>query len=157
MGKMAAVLANAIEIPRFFVAQDRAGIIGVVACTDCTGRAMKVEKDDFTEYLGTLRGAVAARMLAGQLTSRLDYPVTTGYIEFVAVAERARRRGIATQLVTNVIEQTRYRDYMLDVTDVNTSAQQCYTRIGFAEVKRIPEKFAKIKGFSETITMRYAK
>jgi hypothetical protein len=39
-----------------------------------------------------VRGALAVRILAPRM-SRLDYPGATGYIEPVAVAERARRQG----------------------------------------------------------------
>ena len=85
----------------------------------------------------------------------LDYPVSTGYIEFVAVADKARRQGIATRLVEGVIAQTPHTKYMLEVTDVNTAARDCYRKIGFADVSRKKEKFGRIKGFRERIDMRY--
>jgi ribosomal protein S18 acetylase RimI-like enzyme len=89
--------------------------------------------------------------------SQLDYPADTGYIEFVAVAERARRQGIATQLVETVIAQTHYTDFELEVTDVNTPARDCYRKIGFVDVKQKKEKFGRIKGFRERIYMRYTR
>jgi ribosomal protein S18 acetylase RimI-like enzyme len=104
-----------------------------------------------------VRGALAARILAPQWTSQLDYPADTGYIEFVAVAERGRRQGIATQLVEGVIAQTHYADFELEVTDVNAAARECYRKIGFVDVKRKKEKFRRIKGFRERIYMRYTR
>ena len=86
-------------------------------------------------------------------TTRTD----TGYIEFVAVAERARRQGIATRLVEDVIAQTRYTDFELEVTDVNVAARDCYRRIGFVDVNRKKEKFGRIKGFRERIYMHYTR
>jgi ribosomal protein S18 acetylase RimI-like enzyme len=88
--------------------------------------------------------------------SALDYPATTGYIEFVAVAERARRQGIATMLVEAVIAQTPYTDFELEVTDVNTDARECYRKIGFVDASRKKEKFGRFKGFRERIYMRYS-
>jgi ribosomal protein S18 acetylase RimI-like enzyme len=87
--------------------------------------------------------------------SRLDYPAGTGYIEFVAVAERARRQGVATKLVEGVIAQTAYADYVLEVTDVNTPARDCYRKIGFVDITSRKERFGRLKGFRERIYMRY--
>jgi 8-oxo-dGTP diphosphatase len=155
--KVAGALEHAVVIDRFFVAVRAGDIVGAIACTDRTGRAMRVRSPDFRESLGIVRGALAARMLKSPFMSRLDYPVGTGYIEFVAVAERARRQGIATKLVEGVIAQTSYSDFELEVTDVNTPARHCYRKIGFIDVKREKEKFGRIKGFRERIYMHYTR
>lgn len=52
---------------------------------------------------------------------------------------------------------TNYQDFVLDVTDINDNAIQCYMRIGFEEFKRILEKHGKQKGFNERIFMRYCR
>jgi 8-oxo-dGTP diphosphatase len=153
--KIAAALTPAVEIDRFFVADRGGDVIGAIACTDYTGRAMRVVAADWRRHLGVVRGALAARILARQWTSRLDYPASTGYLEFVAVAERARRQGIATKLVEGVIDRTPYTDFELEVTDVNTPARDCYRKIGFLDVRREKEKFGRIKGFRERVYMRY--
>lgn len=151
-----AALAPAVEIDRFYVA-DRAGdIVGAIACTDRTGRAMRVRGEHWRRHLGIVRGELASRILARAWMSRLDYPATTGYIEFVAVAERARRRGVATQLVEGVLAQTSYADYELEVTDVNVAARDCYRRIGFVDIKRVKERFGRFKGFKARIYMRFS-
>jgi 8-oxo-dGTP diphosphatase len=155
MDNITAALAPTIEIDRFYVA-DRAGaIVGAIACTDHTGRAMRVRAEHWRRHLGIVRGTVAARILAREWMSRLDYPATTGYIEFVAVAERARRQGVATHLVEGVLAQTPYSDYELEVTDVNTVASDCYRRVGFVDIKRVNERFGRFKGFSARVYMRY--
>jgi len=156
MENIRAALTPAVEVDRFFVA-DRAGdIIGAIACTDHTGRAMRVDAADWRRRLGVVRGTVAARILASQWMSALDYPAATGYIEFVAVAERARRQGVATMLVEGAIAQTPYTDFELEVTDVNTPARDCYCKIGFVDGRRKKEKFVRFKGFRERIYMRYS-
>ncbi|PXX08915.1 acetyltransferase (GNAT) family protein [Mycolicibacterium moriokaense] len=152
-----AVLTPAVEVDRFFVADGGGDVIGAVACTDRTGRAMRVLAADWRSNLGLVRGTVAARILAPQWISQLDYPDDTGYIEFVAVAERARRQGIATRLIEGVIAQTRYTNFELEVTDVNVAARDCYRRVGFVDVNRKKEKFGRIKGFRERIYMHYTR
>ena len=159
MDKITAALTPTIEVGRFFVADrgaDRgADVIGAAACTDHTGRAMRVRAADWRRHLGLVRGQVAARILARQWMSRLDLPAETGYLEFVAIAERARRQGIATELVEGVIAQTPYIDFELEVTDVNVPARECYRKIGFVDVNRKKEKFGRFKGFRERICMHY--
>ena len=157
MDKIAAALTPAVEVDRFFVADRCGDIIGAIACTDHTGRAVRVKAADWRRHLGVVPGALAARILAPQWMSQLDYPAATGYLEFVAVAERARRQGIATKLVEAVIDQTHYTDFELEVTDVNTPARDCYLKIGFVDVRRKKEKFARVKGFRERIYMRYSR
>jgi ribosomal protein S18 acetylase RimI-like enzyme len=157
MDKITSALTPAIEVGRFFVAERGADVIGAIACTDHTGRAMRVGAADWRRHLGLVRGEAAARILAGQWMSRLDYPADTGYLEFVAVAERARRQGIATKLVEGVITQTPYIDFELEVTDVNVPARECYRKIGFVDVKQKKEKFGRFKGFRERIWMHYTR
>ena len=155
--KLTAALTPAVEIDRFFVADRDGDVIGAVACTDHTGRAMRVEPAPWRQQLGVVRGTVSARILAAQWMSGLTYPASTGYLEFVAVAERARRQGVATKLVEGVIAQTAYPEFELEVTDVNAPARDCYRKIGFVDVRREREKFARIKGFRERIYMHYTR
>jgi ribosomal protein S18 acetylase RimI-like enzyme len=157
MDTMTAALTPAVEVDRFFIADRGGDVIGAVACTDRTGRAMRVRAADWRSNLGLVRGTLAARILAPQWTSQLDYPDSTGYIEFVAVSERARREGVATRLVEGAIAQTRYTDFALEVTDVNMAARDCYRKIGFVDVNRKKEKFGRIKGFRERIAMHYTR
>jgi len=157
MDDVTAALTPTVEVERFFVADRRGDVIGAIACTDHTGRAMRIRAADWGGHLGFVRGALAARILAPQWMSQLEYPGATGYIEFVAVAEGARRQGIATRLVEGVIAQTRYTDFELEVTDVNMPARECYRKIGFVDVRRKKEKFGRIKGFRERIYMRYTR
>ena len=93
--------------------------------------------------------------ISGDIAGTLDYPATTGYIEFVAVRKTYRKQGVATAMLRESMLLTDYQDFVLDVTDVNNNAIQCYTNIGFEEFKRVPEKNGKQKGFNERIYMQY--
>jgi 8-oxo-dGTP diphosphatase len=155
LDRVARALAHAVQVDRFFVADRGGDVMGTIACTDCTGRAMRVSGAELRRHLGLVRGSVLARSVVPEFTATLDYPASTGYLEFVAVAEKARRQGIATKLVDGVIAQAPYAEYMLEVTDVNTAARDCYRKIGFAEVARKKEKFGRLKGFRERIYMMY--
>jgi 8-oxo-dGTP diphosphatase len=155
LDKVARALAHAVQVDRFFVAERAGDITGTIACTDRTGRAMRVSGAELRKHLGLVWGSILARSVVPEFMSPLDYPAGTGYIEFVAVAETARRQGIATKLVEGVIAQAPYAEYILEVTDVNTAARDCYRRIGFVDFKHKKEKFGRLKGFRERIYMRY--
>ena len=96
-------------------------------------------------------------VLKEEFESKLDYPVTTGYIEFVSVKKDYRRKGVATTLIKESLKLSSYDDYVLDVTDINISAINCYNNLGFEEYKRVKEKHGKQKGFNEKIYMKYKK
>ena len=109
------------------------------------------------KHFGFLKGVISTFVLKEEFEKQLEYPVTTGYIEFVAVRKKYRKQGIATTMLLESMLLTNYQDFVLDVTDINNYAIRCYTSIGFEEFKRIPEKHSKQKGFNERIFMRYCR
>lgn len=157
MDQVSMALEPGIDVNRFFVTEFENHIIGVTACSDCNSRAMSINKKAFKKHFGLLRGFLANAFMAPEFSGPLPYPKTTGYIEFVAVTENARNKGVAAAMLKTVVQQTNYSQYMLDVTDINVAAQSCYKKFGFIEITREKVKHAKQKGFREKIYMRYSK
>lgn len=155
--KVADAIAAGLNLERFYVADMNGTIAGVLAVSDCNGRAARAEKVSLKKHFGFLKGVISTFVLKEEFEKQLEYPVTTGYIEFVAVRKKYRRQGIAATMLQESMLLTNYQDFVLDVTDINDNAIQCYTRIGFEEFKRIPEKHGKQKGFNERIFMRYCR
>lgn len=146
-----------IIIDKFYVAELNEKIVGVLAISNCNGRAVLTDSASYKKYFGFIKGVIAKIVLKEEFESKLDYPITTGYIEFVSVKKEYRRKGIATTLIKESLKLSNYNDYVLDVTDINTSAINCYNNLGFKEFERIKEKHGKQKGFNEKIYMRYKK
>ena len=155
--KVADAMAAGLNMEKFYVADRKGTIAGVLAISDCNGRAEKEEKASLKKQFGFFKGVIAAFVLKEEFEKQLEYPITTGYLEFVAVRKKYRKQGIATAMIQESMLLTKYQDFVLDVTDINTNAIKCYTRIGFEEFKRIPEKHGKQKGFNEKIFMRYCR
>lgn len=155
--KVADAIAAGLDIKRFYVADRKGDIAGVLAISDCNGRAARVEKVSLKKQFGFFKGLIGALVLREEFEGQLEYPITTGYIEFVAVRKKYRKQGIATTMLQESMLLTNYQDFVLDVTDVNVGAIKCYMQFGFQEFKRVPEKHAKQKGFREKIFMRYSK
>lgn len=154
---VAAAISTGIQISKFYVAESKNEVVGVVAISDCNGRAATTDIASYKENFGFFKGSIANLVLKEEFESPLDYPPTTGYIEFVAVRNSHQRKGIATSMLKESMIQSSYEDYVLDVTDVNTAAIRCYSALGFKEFKRAKEKHSKQKGFSAKIYMKYQK
>lgn len=155
--KVADAIAAGLNMERFYVAEIQGEIAGVLAISDCNGRAARVDKVSLRKHFGFLKGFIGALVLKEEFEGQLEYPAATGYVEFVAVRKKYRRQGIATTMLRESMLLTNYQDFVLDVTDINHNAIKCYTTIGFEEFKRIPEKHGKQKGFYEKIFMRYCR
>lgn len=153
--KVADAIAAGLNMEKFYVADIKGYIVGVLAISDCTGRAARVDKTSLKKHFGFLKGMIGAFVLKKEFEGQLEYPITTGYIEFVAVRKKYRKQGIATTMLQESMLLAHYQYFVLDVTDINSNAIKCYTNIGFEEFKRIPEKHGKQKGFNEKIFMRY--
>ena len=153
--KVANAIAEGLNINRFYVADIDGDIAGVTAISDCNGRAAGVNKKSLIKHLGLMKGMIGALVLKEEFEGQLHYPVTTGYIEFVAVRKKYRKQGVATFMLKESMQLSNYQEFVLDVTDINENAIKCYTNIGFIEYDRIPEKHSDQKGFNAKIYMRY--
>ena len=154
---VATAISTGLQISKFYVAESENDVVGVVAISDCNGRAATTDIASYKENFGFIKGNIANLVLREEFESPLDYPPTTGYIEFVAVRNSHQRKGIATSMLKESMIQSSYEDYVLDVTDINTAAIRCYSALGLKEFKRVKEKHSKQKGFSAKIYMRYQK
>lgn len=151
---VADAIASGLNLERFYVAEIEGDIAGVMAISDCSGRAARADEKALRKHLGFVKGTIGRLVLKEEFEGKVDIPVTTGYIEFVAVRKKFRKQGVATALLRESMEMSGYRDFVLDVTDVNENAIRCYQKLGFAQFKRVPEKHAKQKGFGAKIWMR---
>ena len=145
MERMAKIFENGIATERFYVAEQNGEMIGAIACADCTGRAFKATKDDCKKYLGFVRGLIAFRILCTELMRPHSYPKTTGNIDVVGVLQQARGKGVAKEMLKEIVEiNSKYNEFILEVDSINTSAIKCYTDFGFVEFRRVPiVKFVK--------------
>ena len=97
--KVADAIAMGLNIERFYVADIKGNIVGVLAISDCNGRAAKAEKVSLKKHFGFIKGIIGTFVLKEEFEKQLEYPVTTGYIEFVAVRKKYRRQGIAATML----------------------------------------------------------
>ena len=148
-------ISGGLQLERFYVAETEGTVAGVSAVSDCRGRAAIVDGKACRKQFGFAKGVLAELVLRGEFERPLAYPLTTGYLEFVATRKRMQRQGVATALLRKIVATGGYQEYVLDVVDTNPGAYLCYEKFGFETFRREKEPHGKHKGFEERIFMRY--
>lgn len=66
----------------------------------------------------------------------LEFRIIDGILDIINifVNEENRRQGIATKLLSKMIEEENYRRIMLEVNEKNTEAIKIYKKLGFSEI-----------------------
>lgn len=153
--KLAVAFAKMIHPEVFYVAELEGEIVGILACSDRRSRAFTIDRHLLREAFGFLKGSIAYSFMKDEFNKQVPYPEDTGYIECVATAAKARKKGVSTALFRFMIAHAPHERFVLDVADTNVIARRLYTKLGFSEVKRVPEPFGRIKGFRERIYMAW--
>ena len=105
-----------------------AGIIGV---SDCSRRAIVIDKASCVAVFGPAKG----KIVAWQLYKILSVPAVKGprdgYIDFIATAPEFKRCGVATQLFCHVESGWSFDRMYLDVLTDNHPAICLYEKLGY--------------------------
>jgi ribosomal protein S18 acetylase RimI-like enzyme len=156
---IAKAFAHMFVLDQFYVAVTDNKIAGMVACTDCRTLSVRLNKKELRKHLGFFKGSIAAIVLKKEFESPFENPSPeTGSIEFVGTASEFRGKGVASQIISHIIQNTAYREYLIkEVADTNTAAMNLYKKLGFEEYNRIPvpqNRAGKI-GINNFIALKY--
>ena len=159
--KIAKAFAHMFVLDQFYVAVAENKIAGMVACTDCRTLSVRLNKKDLRKHLGLFKGSIAAIVLKKEFERPFENPpLQTGSIEFVGTAPDFRGKGVASQIISYIIKNTAYQEYLIkEVADTNTPAMNLYKKLGFEEYKRkpIPKKIAKKIRINNMVSLKYGK
>lgn len=159
--KIAKAFAHMFVLDQFYVAVADNKIAGMAACTDCRTLSVRLNKKDLRKHLGFFKGSIAGIVLKKEFESPFENPpLQTGSIEFVGTASGFRGKGVASQIISHIIKNTTYREYLIkEVADTNTPAMNLYKKLGFEEYKRIPvaQKRAEKIGINNFVALKYIK
>ncbi|MDV4151331.1 N-acetyltransferase [Clostridium sp. AL.422] len=158
---IAKAFAHMFVLDQFYVAVANNKVAGVAACTDCRTLSVKLDKKELRKHLGFFKGSIAGIALKKEFERAFENPpLETGSIEFVGTAAEFRGRGVASQIISHIISNTPYREYLIEeVADTNTPAMNLYKKLGFKEYRRIPitQNKAKKIGINNFIAFKYIK
>ncbi len=149
--------AHMFDLSAFYVAVDNDKIAAITACTDGKIPPIHLDKRVLRKHLGLIAGFFAYRMLKKHLELH-TYPFSltpdTGSIEFVSTAPEYRGKGVAADLIRNIMDDTPYDSYVLEVADTNETAIRLYERLGFTEFMRVKSPDSAKSGVNEFVYMR---
>ncbi|WBX81676.1 GNAT family N-acetyltransferase [Virgibacillus salarius] len=140
----------------FYVAIIDGEIAGITACTD--GHALSVHpiKQKLRKHLGFYKGTFAYYVFKREFKKP---PIETGpgkaSIEFVATAPQYRGKGVARDMIEQLLALPTFTEYILEVADTNTKAMNLYTKLGFKEFTMKKQSFSKISGINYRVYMKY--
>lgn len=151
-----------VRADMFFAAELDGRIVGVLACSDNTGRALPANRYSLRRGLGEVRGVIAAYVLGRQFNRPLPLDDGTGYIEWVATSPHARGKGVSGALFRHIMRQLPYESLVLEVLDANEldaneNARRVYSALGFEEYDRRSAKGVEKLTYRERIYMRWSR
>ena len=151
-----ALLAEALNLDRCYVAVRGGGAVGVVGLVDGRARSLDLSFGLVRRHFGVLRSVAYSLLLSVRSWSR---PAPGELVfETLAVSPGERGQGIGTRLVRHVEGYARDKGYGsvgLEVTDSNHTAIRLYSRLGYAIVKTRRYPFvARAAGFGGNHRMR---
>ena len=149
--KLISLFEQALVVEQCFVAIDKNRIIGLITISNSKRSSVVISRQKVQQILGWIRGGMFyLNVMKGPLVLKPN----DIYISTLAVHKGYRRKGIATQLLNYVMNESPRNQYLLEVIDVNEGAIKLYESLGFKVFKRSKQRFAKQAGFNERLYMK---
>lgn len=147
---VAAGMAPMLHPERFTVAVEEATgeVAGAVALSDAQGYAFTVLSEVLRQAMGPIKGSLAAAALREEFYRPKSFEPGQAHLDFVAVRERERGRGLAGQMLEHLLGRGGYSLYTLEVAEGMEHVMPLYESLGFREIRQEKEKAAWFKGFS---------
>lgn len=159
MSLWARVLSHPFDLQYFYVAVQGDKVMAMAACTDGIS-PIKFDKAICSQVFGFLRGRIAFHQLTKHLANHtfpFEFRAGMGRIELVATASASRGQGLAKHLLSYIIENTSYQEYVLEVVDDNTSAIKLYEKCGFEVVQKVQMPRAMRSKINAFLYMKHTK
>lgn len=155
--RFAVAFRDDLRADMFFAAELDGRIVGVLACSDNTGRALPANRASLRRGLGWARGSIATYVLGRQFNTPLPLEDDTGYIEWVATSSQARGKGVSATLFRHVMQHLPHEALVLEVVDANEKARRLYVALGFEEYARQSSRGLEKFSYGERIYMRWSR
>ena len=149
--KLISLFEQALVETQCFVAIDKNRIIGLITISNSNRSSLVISRQKVQQTLGWIRGWM---FYLNIMQEPLVLKPNDIYISTLAVHKEHRRKGIATQLLNCVVNESPQNQYLLEVIDVNEGAIKLYESLGFRVFKRTKQRFAKQAGFNERLYMK---
>jgi ribosomal protein S18 acetylase RimI-like enzyme len=155
--KLIKAFSHMFVLDYFYVGIIDNEIAGMMACVDKEHYCINQKQKILIKNLGLIKGFFANMIFKNYFNKYPKYPVEiddkTGSIEFVATNKKHRKTGIATEIMKYIFSLKLYEKYILEVADTNEQALNLYKKLGYKEVHRIKQRYAKKIGINYLVYM----
>lgn len=138
------VIADILEesfVPKnHYVALLDGNVVGVISLSDSRNRSQHIRRDLLVSRLGVVRGTIAFFRLRGVLGQPLDLNEYQCYIDSVATDSAFRGMGISKAMQRYLLQTLPYKEYLLEVAEMNFRAIRMYEELGFIVERRKPQR-----------------
>ncbi len=132
-------------LPQFSYAYlDGENVAGLITCSNAQSSAMRFSKAVCKSQFGSILGAINYRFFKSLFGKPFAKAADEGYIDFLCVDKDYRRRGIATQMLNHVYQQTEYKHYLLAVLAKNSGAIKLYEKEGYTIIRDMKELIIRL-------------
>jgi ribosomal protein S18 acetylase RimI-like enzyme len=158
--KLKKAFAHMFNPEVFYIAVIGDKVAGITACNDGAVPSVILNHREFRRHLGFFMGTIAYYLLRQEFEKK-QYPFEItkgmGLIEFVATSDQYRGQGVATTIISHIINITPYKEYALEVADTNTNAVKLYEKLGFTDFMKVKDKHSKQSGINYFVYMKIVK
>jgi ribosomal protein S18 acetylase RimI-like enzyme len=155
--KLIKAFSHMFVLDYFYVGIIDNEIAGMMVCMDKKHYCIHHNKKILIKNLGLIKGLLVNMLFKKYFNKYPKYPVEiddkTGSIEFVATNKKYQRMGIASKIMEYIFSLRLYEKYILEVADTNEKAFNLYQKLGYKEVHRIKQKYAKTIGINYLVYM----
>lgn len=138
-----------------YVALDGDKVVGFIAPSSCKGRVVNVNKKEFCNHFGKVRGSIFSWQLKLIMGKPAVKEPNQCYIDFVGVDKNYRRKGVAVELFNYIHENLIFDEFHLDVLTTNPGAQKLYEKLGYGIVKVKKSIMTRSQGLGNLVVMKY--
>lgn len=138
-----------------YVALDGKRVVGFIAVSNCKGRVVNVNKKEFCNHFGKIKGAIFSWRLKMIMGKPVVSEPNQCYIDFVAVDKDYRRKGVAIELFNYIHEHLIFDEFNLDVLTTNPEAQKLYEKLGYKVDKVKKSIMTRSQGLGNLVIMKH--
>ena len=129
----------------FYVALENNKVLGFIAISNNKTRAIKLNREAFYNKFGKLKTFIFCSQIGLIIEKPEVKEESECYIDFLAVNEDYRNKGVATELLNYVHKSENYKDYYIEVLSKNIGAKRLYEKVGYEVIKVSNNIFMKIQ------------
>lgn len=151
---LADAFAHMLLLERFHLALVDGDPAAIASVTEGEQECFAPRRREFQRALGRVHGSISHLIVRSQFLGAYEGS-RPGLVEigFVTTAPQHQGKGVATALMTRLLELPHDQFVLRDIKDTNDAALGLYRKLGFRESSRRPVKFAKRAGFEAYVTM----